>query len=273
MHSQEGQPWHTSLSVSDNTLTSASTPNITVTDDKSMTIYASNDNISDGNISDGSSNKDPVADETDHNETHNTKLSSSCQTESFAKVKTEYKNDSSFTSQRETNSALKQRFDTEKCQLEQENKAFKEQLLALQDEVQQCKNTASSREAELQMKINQMKAEHDIVCAEMGAKDAELNLELESLQEKYANEFHGTVHVKQLQMIIKALQQKVRRLEKEKKKAFGHGRQDLYKINEQLTEELSQARAEISYLKHMTPKKYLRSHETTQNLDNPTNEQ
>ena len=91
------------MSASDNSLTSASTPNITVNDDKPMTKSASN-----GNISDGSSNKNPVADEPDHNETHNTKLSSSNQTELFAKVKTEYKNDSSFTSQREANSALKQ---------------------------------------------------------------------------------------------------------------------------------------------------------------------
>ena len=119
--------------------------------------------------------------------------------------------------------------------------------------------------------MNQMKAEHDTVCAEMGTKNAELILQLESLQEMYANEFHGTVHVKQLQVRLEAEQQKVKRQEKEKKMVFSE--QDLYKVNEQLTEELSQARAEISYLKHMTPKKYLRSHETTQNVDNLTSEQ
>lgn len=231
-----------------------------VADDKSMTKFGSN-----GNISDSSSNKGLVVDEPDHNETHNMELSSSSQkTELFAKVKTEYKNDSSFTTQRETIFA---RVDTDK-QLELENKTLKEQLLALRVEVkknelllQQHKDAASSKEAELERKMNQMKAEHDTVCAEMGTKNAELILQLESLQEMYANEFHGTVHVKQLQVRLEAEQQKVKRLEKEKKIAFG--KQDLYKINEQLTEELSQARAEISYLKHMVPKKYLRSCETT----------
>ena len=60
------------------------------------------------------------------------------------------------------------------------------------------------QEAEIQQKIDHMQSDHDSVCAEMGAKNAELILKFESLQEMYSNEFHGTVHVKQLQVRLEA---------------------------------------------------------------------
>lgn len=233
-----------------------------VTDDKHTTKSGSTGNVS----SDSSSVK---GDKPDHGEIHDTKSSSNDQeAEFFAKTKTELKNDSSFTPIKSSGS--KQKANAEKRQLEQENRTLKEQLLALRVDIkknelllQQHKDAASSREAELQRKMDEMKAEHDTVCAEMGTKNAELILKLESLQEMYTNEFHGTVHVKQLQVRLEAERQKVKRLEKEKNIAFG--KQDLYKINEELTKELSQAKAEISYLRHMVPKKYLRSQETTHN--------
>ena len=220
-----------------------------------------------GNISDSSSVK---GDKPEHDEIHDTKSSST--DELFAKTKTEFKNDTDGAPVKRSGS--KQKADTEKRQLEQENKTLKEQLLALRVEVkknellmQRQKDAASAREVELQKKMDEMKAEHDTVCVEMGTKNAELILKLESLQEMYNNEFHGTVHVKQLQVRLEAERQKVKRLEKEKNLAFG--KQDLYKINEQLTKELTQAKAEISYLKHMVPKKYLRSQD---NDGNPVND-
>lgn len=233
-----------------------------MTDDKHSTKSGSP-----GNFSDSSSVK---GDKPERDEIHDTKSSST--DELFAKTKTEFKNDTDGTPAKR--SGLRQKVDTEKRQLEQENKTLKEQLLALRVEVkksellmQRQKDAASAREAELQKKMDEMKAEHDTVCVEMGTKNAELILKLESLQEMYNNEFHGTVHVKQLQVRLEAERQKVKRLEKEKNLAFG--KQDLYKINEQLTKELTQAKAEISYLKHMVPKKYLRSQD---NDGNPVND-
>lgn len=258
---QGGKPWYDSLSASPSSasLVPMSPPGIVVTGDKPT---PSNDNVSDS-----SSSKGVVVD--DRSEVHNMKSSptSSRETELFAKTK--FKNDSSFTPQTEADfTVLNKKADAKKKQLEQENKTLKEQLLALRVEIkknelllQQQKDQANVREAELQRKMEQMKAEHDTVCAEMGTKNAELILKLESLQEMYSNEFHGTVHVKQLQVRLEAERQKVKRLEKEKQLAFG--KQDLYKINEELTKELSQAKAEISYLRHMVPKKYLRSNDTT----------
>ena len=240
-----------------------------MTDDKHTTKSASYDNISDN-----SGGKGPPVDEPDHNEINETKSSSN--SHKTDKTKSEFKHDSNFALTEL--SAVKQKADAEKWQLEQENKTLKEQTLALRVEIkknellmQQQKDAANSREAELKRKMDEMQAEHDTVCAEMGTKNAELILKLESLQEMYTNEFHGTVHVKQLQVRLEAERQKVKRLEKEKNLAFG--KQDLYKINEQLTKELSQAKAEISYLQHMVPKKYLRSQETTGlNDGNPVND-
>ena len=234
-----------------------------MTDDKYATKSRSHDNISDN-----SSSKGPAVDEPDHDEVNDTKLSSS-NSHKTDRIKSELKNDSPTEF-----SAVKQKANAEKWQLEQENKTLKEQMLALRVEIkknellmQQQKDAADSREAELKRKMDEMQAEHDTVCAEMGTKNAELILKLESLQEMYTNEFHGTVHVKQLQVRLEAERQKVKRLEKEKSLAFG--KQDLYKINEQLTKELSQAKAEISYLRHMVPKKYLRSQD---NDGNPVND-
>ena len=230
--------------------------------------YTAKATTSHDNISDNSSGKGPASDEPDHNEVNDTKMSSN--SHKTDKTKSELKNDSSIAST--DFSALKQKADSEKWQIERENKTLKEQILALRVEVkknellmQQQKDAANSREAELKRKMDEMQAEHDLVCAEMGTKNAELILKLESLQEMYTNEFHGTVHVKQLQVRLEAERQKVKRLEKEKNLAFG--KQDLYKINEQLTKELSQAKAEISYLQHMVPKKYLQSKEATSHND------
>ena len=250
------KPWYNHLSTSNTSLTSTpSTPSVVVTDDKYTAKSSSHDNISDN-----SSGKGPAVDEPDHNEVNDTKSSSD--SHKTDKTKSELKNNSNFAPTEF--SVVKQKANGEKWQLEQENKTLKEQMLALRVEIkknellmQQQKDAANSREAELKRKMDEMQAEHDTVCAEMGTKNAELILKLESLQEMYTNEFHGTVHVKQLQVRLEAERQKVKRLEKEKSLAFG--KQDLYKINEQLTKELSQAKAEISYLRHMVPKKYLRS--------------
>ena len=235
-----------------------------VTDDKHATKAASYCNISD---SDGSS-KVKAVDEPDHNDLmKDVKVLSG--NHKTVETKTKFKSDSSYAPPADL-SVAKQKADAERWKLQQENETLKEQLLALRVEVkrdellmQQQKDAANCREAELKRKMEEMQAEHDTVCAEMGTKNAELILKLESLQEMYTNEFHGTVHVKQLQVRLEAERQKVKRLEKEKNLAFG--KQDLYKINEQLTKELSQAKAEISYLRHMVPKKYLRSQETDGN--------
>ena len=262
-----GKPWYDSLSASHSniSLESSPAPNIVVTDDKHSIKSGSI-----GNVSDGSSIK---GDKPDCEEIHDTKPSST--DELFAKAKTEFKNDSDPAPAKRIGS--KHKVDTEKRQLEQENRTLKEQLLAFRVEIkknellmQQQKSAASAREAELQRKMDEMKAEHDTVCVEMGTKNAELILKLESLQEMYNNEFHGTVHVKQLQVRLEAERQKVKRLEKEKNLAFG--KQDLYKINEQLTKELTQAKAEISYLRHMVPKKYLRSQDNEDTDGNPVND-
>lgn len=269
-------------------MTSTSTPNIVVNDDKN--ISKSSGNVSDSNndkpdrseIHDTklsfnsryvSANSGDKEENPDHDEIHDAKSSpKNHKTELSAKTKTESKSDSIFSLTKFSGS--KQKVDTERLQLENENRTLKEQLLSLRVEIKknelllkQQREAANSREAELQRKMDEMKAEHDTVCAEMGTKNAELILKLESLQEMYTNEFHGTVHVKQLQVRLEAERQKVKRLEKEKNLAFG--KQDLYKINEQLTKELSQAKAEISYLRHMVPKKYLRSQD---NDGNPVND-
>ena len=258
------KPWYHHLSTSSTSLASTSVPNVVVINDQHTTQAASYGNISDDN----SSSKDQAVDEPDHNDSmKDVKVLSS--NHKTVETKTEFKSDSSYASPADL-SILKQKADTEKWKLEQENKTLKEQLLALRVEVkkdkllmQQQKDAANSREAELKRKMEEMQAEHDTVCAEMGTKNAELILKLESLQEMYTNEFHGTVHVKQLQVRLEAERQKVKRLEKEKNLAFG--KQDLYKVNEQLTKELSQAKAEISYLRHMVPKKYLQSQGTDGN--------
>jgi len=259
MDGQHDKQWYSLLSASHSSVAISTSPGPT-SDHKLETKSTNKDTINNGK------QVSIIADEPDRSEEtllhdktneHKTKhKANSCTT------------DASFTlhQQDELSSAL-QKASIERHELEKENKALKEQLLALRVEVkkneilmQQQKDGASARESELQQKIDHMQSEHDSVCAEMGAKNAELILQLESLQEMYSNEFHGTVHVKQLQVRLEAERQKVKRLEKEKNATFG--KQDLFKVNEELTKELAQVKAEVSYLRHMVPKKYLRSEET-----------
>ncbi|XP_065902223.1 myosin heavy chain, clone 203-like isoform X1 [Dysidea avara] len=256
---QHDKQWYSSLSASHSSVALSTSSGPTIDQTKSTNEDTTNN---DKQVS-------VVIDEPDHSGAQATTLSHDKIHEHKTKHKVECStiNNVSFTlhKQDELGSAL-QRANAEKQQLEKDNKALKEQILALRVEVkkneilmQQQKDGASAREAEIQQKIDHMQSEHDSVCAEMGAKNAELILKLESLQEMYSNEFHGTVHVKQLQVRLEAERQKVKRLEKEKNATFG--KQDLYKANEELTKELAQAKAEVSYLRHMVPKKYLRSEE------------
>jgi len=175
---QHDKRWYSSLSASHSSV-ALSTSSGPTTDIKLETRSTNEDSIN------NDIQASIIGDEPDHSETQARALSQDKTKTYEHNIKHEVDSSTTDTGltlhqQDELSSAL-QKANAERHQLEKENKALKEQLLSLCVEVkknellmQQQKDGASAREAELKQKIDHMQSEYDSVCAEMGAKNAEV---------------------------------------------------------------------------------------------------